>query len=173
MSGGPAKTDRWLVLAVLALAAAFLLSAVAWFAVGQEIFGLMVRAAVLEYLLKATPVAEEKVELVSRGVVPIRADLTKLGLELEVLATAYAPGDEGVDGVTASGLSVDRGVVAVDPGVIPFGSVVHVPGYGYALACDVGGVIRGRRIDVYFADRDRAVDWEVRKLTVRVYRSED
>ncbi|MGB9887904.1 MAG: 3D domain-containing protein [Moorellales bacterium] len=102
-----------------------------------------------------------------------RTDLVQVrlggGIDMEVLATAYAPGDDGVDGITATGLPVDRGVVAVDPRIIPLGSVVYVPGYGYALACDVGGAIRGRRVDVYFADRSEAIAWGIRRVRVTVY----
>ena len=50
---------------------------------------------------------------------------TKMDAQLTGIFAAYAPGDEGVDGATATGLPVDRGVVAVDPKVIPLGSVVY------------------------------------------------
>ena len=39
--------------------------------------------------------------------------------------------------------------VAVDPRVIPLGSKVWVKGYGYAIAADTGGAIKGNIIDVY------------------------
>ena len=41
-------------------------------------------------------------------------------------------------GRTASGLPVGVGVIAVDPTVIPLGTRVFVPGYGPAVAADVG-----------------------------------
>lgn len=102
----------------------------------------------------------------ARSVVPVRL---AGGHEMEAVVTAYAPGDDGVDGITATGLPMDRGVVAVDPEVIPLGSVVYVPGYGYALACDVGGAIKGRRMDVYLSSRREAIAWGVRRVRVVVY----
>ena len=169
MSGAPATTDRWLVLAVLALAVALLLTVLTWLAIGREMLELMSRAVLLEHFLKAVPVTEGRPEPASRSELPMRVGLAGRTLELEVLATAYAPGDEGVDGITASGLPVDRGVAAVDPGVIPLGSVVHVPGYGYAVTADTGGLIKGRRIDVYLPSRGEAAAWGVRRVKVTVY----
>lgn len=92
--------------------------------------------------------------------------------ELEVIATAYSPDDPGVDGITYSGLPAAPGVVAVDPDVIPLGSVVYVPDYGYGVAADIGGAIRGRRIDVYFSSRSEALRWGRRQLTIKLYGGE-
>lgn len=88
---------------------------------------------------------------------------------LEVTVTAYSPEDPGVDDTTYTGLPVDIGVVAVDPSVIPLGSVVYVPGYGYAVALDRGGAIKGHRVDVYFPTREAATAWGVKKLKIRVF----
>ena len=41
MTGNPSMADRWLVMAVLALAAALVLSVLAWFAVGREMVEVM------------------------------------------------------------------------------------------------------------------------------------
>ena len=91
--------------------------------------------------------------------------------ELAVTATAYTAHDAGMDGrgITYSGLPADLGVVAVDPAVIPLGSVVWVPGAGYNLALDTGGAIKGAKIDVYFKDRDKALAWGRREVKVRIY----
>ena len=43
-----------------------------------------------------------------------------------------------------------KGVVAVDPKLIPLGTKLHVPGYGPGLAADVGYAIKGRIIDLWF-----------------------
>lgn len=172
MNGGLSKTDRWLVFVVLALATAFILTVLAWLSLGRQMLDMMVRVQTLERLLRETKSASrEEAMPISRGLEKI--NLNGSEFELEVVATAYAPGDPGVGGVTRSGIPVDHGVVAVDPDVIPIGSLVHVPGYGYAVAADTGGAIRGRRVDVYFADRSEAVRWGTRRLTVRIYRGDD
>ena len=39
--------------------------------------------------------------------------------------------------------------IAVDPRVIPLGSLVYVENYGKAIAADTGGAIQGNIIDVF------------------------
>ena len=51
--------------------------------------------------------------------------------------------------ITASGMEVRHGVVAVDRNVIPLGTRLYVYGYGFAVAADVGGAIRGYKIDLF------------------------
>jgi 3D (Asp-Asp-Asp) domain-containing protein len=77
-------------------------------------------------------------------------------------ATAYSPTVQETDGnpwMTASGMKSGRGVVAVDPKVIPLGSKLYVEGYGYAIAGDTGGAIKGNRIDVFFYSSDEMAKW--------------
>ena len=57
---------------------------------------------------------------------------------LTVSATGYS-----LQGNTASGLPVGWGIVAVDPSVIPLGTHMTIPGYGDAVAADMGGSIVG------------------------------
>ena len=66
------------------------------------------------------------------------------GGTMSVLATAYC-----LTGKTATGLPVGPGIVAVDPGVIPLGTRMTIPGYGEGVAADVGGGIKGAHIDVW------------------------
>lgn len=58
--------------------------------------------------------------------------------------------------------------IAVDPRVIPLGSKVYVEGYGYAIAADTGGAIKGNKIDVYL-NSDAACNSWGRKYGVNVY----
>ena len=51
--------------------------------------------------------------------------------------------------ITASGREVEHGIVAVDRNLIPLGTRLYVEGYGFALAADVGGAIRGYKIDLF------------------------
>ena len=89
---------------------------------------------------------------------------------LVVEATAYYEKDGNGDGVTATGTLPRPGICAVDPKVIPFGSVVQVPGYGPARAEDTGGLICGNRIDVFFLTKEECLKWGRRTVTVEVYR---
>ena len=79
---------------------------------------------------------------------------------IRMLATSYSASTAGVPktasyyGRTRLGLPMQRGIVAVDPRVIPLRSYVYVPGYGIGLAADTGGAIKGRRIDLGYNDDD-------------------
>ncbi len=79
---------------------------------------------------------------------------------LRMLATSYSASTSGVSpssphyGRTATGMQMRRGIVAVDPNVIPLHTKVYVPGYGIGLAADTGGAIRGKRIDLGYNDDD-------------------
>jgi 3D (Asp-Asp-Asp) domain-containing protein len=66
---------------------------------------------------------------------------------------------------TATGTGVYRGIVAVDPSVIPLGTRMYIPGYGPGLAADTGGGVRGNMIDLGFGDND-VVDWHTRWVDI-------
>lgn len=91
---------------------------------------------------------------------------------MKMEATAYTP-DAGRGRFatfrTATGRRAAYGVVAVDPRVIPLNTLVFVEGYGFALACDTGGAIKGHRIDVCVADNTTARNWGRRQVTVHVF----
>lgn len=82
---------------------------------------------------------------------------------LTVVATGYS-----LPGSTASGIPVGPGVVAVDPGVIPLGTRLTIPGYGQGIAADTGGAIQGARIDLWFSSDAEALAWGRRTVTVAV-----
>lgn len=88
------------------------------------------------------------------------------GKQLTVVATGYSAQDPGVGTRTATGASARRGVIAVDPSVIPLGTRVQIPGYGTAVAADTGGAISGGRIDLCFNTRAEALAWGRRTVTV-------
>lgn len=127
-------------------------------------------------ILVAQTILEPAVAVVvGRGTRPVPLE-TPYGVvryvrAIEVLATYYTPRDGGKApddpwyGRTATGAVATRGVVAVDPRVIPLYSWLYVPGYGLARALDRGGAIIGNRIDVAFDDGDGAW-WGRRRLIV-------
>jgi 3D (Asp-Asp-Asp) domain-containing protein len=85
---------------------------------------------------------------------------------LKVDAVAYS-----LPGSTALGIPVRKGVVAVDPALIPLGTKMHVPGYGRSIAADVGHAIKGRIIDLWFPTTEKAREWGRRTVTITVYRT--
>jgi len=92
---------------------------------------------------------------------------------LEMYATWYNPASCGKSpdspwyGIAATGVPVHRGIVAVDPNVIPLGTRLYVPGYGVALAADTGSAVIGNIIDLGFADYE-VPDWYTRWVTVYI-----
>jgi 3D (Asp-Asp-Asp) domain-containing protein len=93
--------------------------------------------------------------------------------ELNMTATAYTAYCEGCSGTTRTGINLranpDKKVIAVDPNVIPLGSKVWVEGYGHAIAGDIGGAIKGKKIDVFIPKRSDALTWGVQNVKVKVY----
>jgi 3D (Asp-Asp-Asp) domain-containing protein len=92
---------------------------------------------------------------------------------MNVYATWYnashggrAPGDPNY-GRTATGVYATHGVVAVDPKVIPLGTRMYIPGYGYAVAADTGGGVRGNHIDLAFPE-GVANPWATGNVTIQI-----
>ncbi len=90
------------------------------------------------------------------------------GKTLTVSATGYAPHVDGVGTRTATGDNAEFGIIAVDPNVIPLGTKLWVPGYGYGVAADTGGAIKGNRIDLCYDTGGEAIDWGRRTVTVTI-----
>lgn len=97
--------------------------------------------------------------------------------------TAYSPDERScgkwADGITASGYSVFTNgmrLVAADTDVLPFGTVISVPGYNDGepvQVLDVGGAIKGPRLDVLYATHERAREWGVQELEVTIWEYAD
>lgn len=89
-------------------------------------------------------------------------------------ATAYYPGPESCapfdDGFTSTGAIAGKGCIAIDPkaGILKMGQKVFVEEYGYGECNDIGGAIKGWRIDVCFDDLDEALEWGVKLVKVYV-----
>ena len=87
---------------------------------------------------------------------------------IPMLVTAYTRYDEGCTDYTYQGTYLRRGLCAVDPSVIPLGTRLYVPGYGEAIADDIGGLIQGNRVDVAMDTLDEAFTWGAQRITVYV-----
>jgi 3D (Asp-Asp-Asp) domain-containing protein len=91
--------------------------------------------------------------------------------EIQVSATGYTAGKESNpdgNGYTYTGMKAVRGVVAVDPSVIPLYTRLYIEGYGEAVAGDTGGAIKGNKIDLCFDSLAEALEWGRRPVTVYV-----
>lgn len=105
---------------------------------------------------------EERVEPLDKNVlrgtkiVPRELEVTEgtftYYLKKRVYATSYDGNCRGCRGLTFSGTPVTKGVCAVDRAEIPLGTSLYIEGYGICRAEDIGGSIKGNRIDVGFAD---------------------
>ncbi len=83
-------------------------------------------------------------------------------------ATAYTLACGNGDGVTSIGIVPYEGIIAVDPRVIPYRTRVYVPGYGFAMAGDTGGAIKGNRIDLFMHKRSDAMRWGRRQVNMYI-----
>lgn len=85
---------------------------------------------------------------------------------LVVQATAY----EG-DTITATGTVPKVGrTISVDPKIIPLGSEVYIEGFGWRIAEDVGGKVKGNIIDIFMANRGEAISWGRRNVKILMKR---
>lgn len=96
------------------------------------------------------------------------AEAPRGGRKWRVLCTGYTCGEPGVNHNTATGDRVRHGVVAVDPRLIPLGTRLYIPGYGYGVAADTGGMIKGDHVDLYFDTPAEMEAWGSRTLTIIV-----
>ena len=95
---------------------------------------------------------------------------TSAGEWRTVQATGYSTQQRGLSTHTALGidLRVNPRVIAVDPRVIPLGSLVEVQGLGVYVAGDTGGAIKGNIIDIHYPTVGQALNWGRRNVKIRV-----
>lgn len=123
--------------------------------------------------LSATVTRAPKAELRLTGTAKENAinapKLTRVTRSRRMVATGYDPGPHtnswSYAGITKLGWRTRRGIVAVDPKVIPLRTLLYIEGYGLAWAGDVGGAIKGDRLDLCFNKTEDALAWGRRKVT--------
>ena len=125
---------------------------------------------------------EQKIELDRRHVTAPVDEIVRQGIAQSVLtpegykrykkkiygeATAYTWGG-GASGTTSLGLWPKRGIVAVDPRMIPYYTKMYIPGYGMAIAGDTGGAIVGHRIDLFMDSLYECYQWGRRDVEIYI-----
>lgn len=97
------------------------------------------------------------------------------GKIIQVIATAYTADCKGCSGITYTGLNVrdhNPNIIAVDPNVIPLGSIceVWIDGelFGVFAAEDTGGKIKGKRIDILMDTIEQAKEFGVKEAEVKI-----
>lgn len=117
-------------------------------------------------------ISEPQNKVIEKGTGTIYASRSgesiKYKKKLSCEATAYT-GDKN----TATGRRPVRNpnglsVIAVDPSVIPLGSKVYVDGYGYAIAADTGGAIKGNIIDLFLNSEGECRRWGRRPVNLLI-----
>ena len=101
--------------------------------------------------------------------------------QMTMLTTAYSPDARScgkwADGITASGYSVwtnGMKLVAADTSLLPFGTLVSIPGYNGGRpvpVLDRGGKIKGNRLDLLYPTHEVALQWGAQRLTAGCLKS--
>lgn len=111
---------------------------------------------------------ETKIEFTNNNkVIGIKNKTNKLyaGRKLRVHSTAYTSAEGG--DLSYTGEKLEWGIIAVDPNVIPLGSQVYIPQFNMVFrAIDIGSAIRNNRIDIYFGNLKKALDWGIRDIDI-------
>lgn len=81
-------------------------------------------------------------------------------------ATAYC-----LRGRTASGATVRKGIVAADPRILPLGSTITISAGQYSgvyVVADTGGLVKGKKIDIWVPSCSEAIRFGKRNIKVKV-----
>lgn len=139
--------------------------------IGVAIMAMLIGLPRVANNISEPAILEEKVEIKSVEVskpltererleqLASRGEIRVINMEI----TAYCTGS-----ITSTGIKPRRGIVAVDPDVIPYHSKLYIEGIGEVLAEDCGGAIEGNQLDMYVTSYDEAINWgrQIRKVYV-------
>lgn len=133
-------------------------------------------AETIEEKVTKQPVAEIIQKGTKKNTIKTEKGTFVINQKINMKSTAYTAGPESTGkspgelgyGITASGMKAQKGVVAVDTKVIPFGTQLYIEGYGYAIAGDTGSAIKGNKVDVFFDSYSDAIQYGVRNVNVYV-----
>lgn len=74
---------------------------------------------------------------------------------------------------TASGTVAKPGrTIAADWNILAPGTVVEIENLGKRIVEDKGGAIKGNRIDIYFGNHERALEYGIQQINVRIIKED-
>lgn len=119
---------------------------------------------------KQQQVQQTSTKTVDNSEAAASADNVSGSKTLTMSATAYSTEANGMGTYSATGINLKQhpSCVAVDPSVIPLGSIIWVSGYGVSVAGDTGTAIKGNVIDLHFATVAQSMAWGRRTVTVKI-----
>lgn len=119
---------------------------------------------------KQQQVQQTSTKTVDNSEAATSADNVSGSKTLTMSATAYSTEANGMGTYSATGINLKQhpSCVAVDPSVIPLGSIIWVSGYGVSVAGDTGTAIKGNIIDLHFATVAQSMAWGRRTVTVKI-----
>jgi len=138
----------------------------------QTIKKAVTKAAVSRVVIRGSDSASMPVASGANTLVTSGGQTLSYSRVIDGVATAY--NCPGYVGHTASGTIAQVGKVAVDPRVIPLGTKLYIVSqdgqyvYGYCIAEDTGGLIKGNKIDLYFSTWNECIQFGYRPITIYV-----
>ncbi|MGA0333104.1 MAG: 3D domain-containing protein [Kiritimatiellia bacterium] len=93
-----------------------------------------------------------------------------LRLGKPVIASGPQKGQPKQVGISADGSVARRGTVAADTSVLPMGTILYIPGYGWGQVRDRGSAIQGNRLDLFFDSHEEALEWGRQQVQVKIWR---
>lgn len=101
----------------------------------------------------------------------------QVGQPITVTATAYDACIQccnKTDGITKSGTkATPRQTIAVDPKIIPLGTKVFIEGMGIYTAEDIGGAIKGNKIDIFMETHKQAINFGSQTVNIYILEAEE
>jgi 3D (Asp-Asp-Asp) domain-containing protein len=122
------------------------------------------QAQIAKLSAQATAAGQQSAELTDSAGSTVPPAPPAHGTKMTVSSTGYC-----IKGNTATGVPTSKGIVAVDPAVIPLGTRMYVPGYGEGVAADTGSAVKGKMIDVWFASCADAMAWGWKTVTITLH----
>lgn len=144
---------------------------------GQEVSRAVVQETVLvpateRIVIRGAEAASMPADAEGDAILTAGGEVLEYEYVIDGMATAY--NCPGYVGHTASGTVAEVGKVAVDPRVIPLGTKLYIVSqdgqyvYGYCIAEDTGGLIKGNKVDLYFDTWDECIQFGYRPVTIYV-----